>query len=145
MANNNRCGFGICRGIQNRGLRDLGTDRRDGCRECEGRDRRNNDYGRNADYRREEGGNDCSCSDCNALFKRIQAVDFAIYETVLYLDVYPCSKEALSYYHDLKKERERLVAEYEEKCAPLTMRGNESCERWKWISSPWPWEAEANK
>ena len=46
---------------------------------------------------------------CNATLKRLRAVDFALQETVLYLNAYPKSKQALRYYHRLIKEREQLM------------------------------------
>lgn len=37
--------------------------------------------------------------------KRIQALDFAIYETVLFLDTHPTDRRALSALNDYKKRR----------------------------------------
>ena len=91
------------------------------------------------------GNNGGSQRGCRDTLNRIRAVDFAMTEANLYLDVYPDSKEALAFYHQLKDERERLVASYERQCGPLSVKGNESRNDWNWISSPWPWEAEANK
>ena len=105
-------------------------------------------------YQRSEfsGNNGVSCncgcsshSDCNSLLKKIRVVDFSLQETVLYLDAYPHCADALNYYHELKNLREKLVAEYNAKCAPLTNCANESKTEWNWIRSPWPWEADANK
>ena len=43
---------------------------------------------------------------CYAALKKLRAIDFALQETVLYLDAYPQNKQALRYYHRLIKERE---------------------------------------
>lgn len=75
--------------------------------------------------------------------KKIRKVDFAIAETVLYLDAYPCCMEALSYYHKLVEMRDKLVAEYQT-YAPITAMGNTSADSWDWIKSPWPWHYDAN-
>lgn len=75
-----------------------------------------------------------------ALMRKIQEVDFAIYDTVLFLDAYPCSEEALAHYHSLLNTRNMLVAEYERAVGPLTMNGNESTTTWSWTKTPWPWE-----
>ena len=91
---------------------------------------------------------DCPCrrkqsgrpADRCDLIKKLRAVDFALQETVLYLDAYPGSCEALKYYNELSALREALVAEYEGNGHPLTMYGNKSADAWDWISSPWPWE-----
>ena len=89
----------------------------------------------------------CGCSNsrsggCNggSLMKKIQQVEFALYELLLYLDAYPDSKEALTHYHCLIDARKALVAEYQSQHGPLTMYGNESTDSWDWVSTPWPWE-----
>ena len=76
----------------------------------------------------------------NSLLKRLQEVEFALYELTLYLDAHPESKEALMHYHSLLDARRALVAEYQAKHGPLTMYGNESTTSWDWASTPWPWE-----
>ena len=81
---------------------------------------------------------------CKSLMKRIRELDFAINETVLYLDAYPECRQALEYYHTLINERQGVVAEYEQKCGPITMFGNAVGDKWQWISGPWPWEYDAN-
>lgn len=73
----------------------------------------------------------------------LRAIDFALYETVLYLDAYPTSKEALSYYNTLIEDREAVSAEYRKKFGPLTVYENGGGE-WRWIDGPWPWEPDAN-
>lgn len=86
----------------------------------------------------------CSRADVfSRLMDKIRKVDFAINETVLYLDVYPTSHEALDYYHQLLEQRQLLVDEYQSH-APLTNTGNASATSWDWINSPWPWKFEAN-
>ena len=82
-------------------------------------------------------------SSCNRLMDQIRAVDFALYETVLYLDVYPNSCDALETYHKLKAQREALRKEYEASCDPLTAFGNQSTASWDWMSKPFPWEYDA--
>jgi hypothetical protein len=92
----------------------------------------------------------CNCrqgisGQCSAaLSRKIQEIDFAIYETVLYLDVYPYNSDALEYYHSLIHQREHLIAEYEKNHTPMTAFGNKNKSSWDWIASPWPWEPSAN-
>ena len=99
--------------------------------------------------RNERNGCGCGCNnsrdDCASLLDRIRKIDFSLVETILFLDVYPCSTEALEYYHKLRKMREELVAKYQATCGPLTAYGNDSECEWNWIKSPWPWELEANR
>ena len=83
------------------------------------------------------------CGNCRVLMDRLRAVDFALNETVLYLDAYPTCDEAMSFYKQLMTERKQLVEAYETQCGPLTMYGNVAS-TWDWTEGPWPWEAEAN-
>ena len=55
---------------------------------------------------------------------QLQQLDFALHETVLYLDAYPNCAAALAYYHQLLAERTRVAEEYERGCGPLTAYGN---------------------
>ena len=80
---------------------------------------------------------DRSCKD---LMTRIRELDFAILETSLFLNAYPDNKEALSYYHELTRMYDKLSAEYNEKCGPLTLYSNKSEYDWEWARKPWPWE-----
>ncbi len=73
------------------------------------------------------------------LLDEIRQVDFAIYETALYLDAYPESYEAMALYQSLVEAAKKLKALYE-KSAPLTMYGNTRSTSWDWVKTPWPWE-----
>ena len=68
----------------------------------------------------------------------------ALVETVLYLDSYPENKAALSYYTKLIEEREKLMASLAEEGRPITYHDCGKHGNWNWVSSPWPWEIEAN-
>ncbi|MBR2387187.1 MAG: spore coat protein CotJB [Clostridia bacterium] len=81
---------------------------------------------------------------CQKLKRKLQTVDFAIIETVLYLDAYPNCRAALDYYHKLVAERESLANAINEKCGPICHRGNKSRTEWNWVDGPWPWELDAN-
>ena len=89
----------------------------------------------------------CGCGgsvsvNCKKLMEQIRAVDFALYETVLYLDVYPHSCDALETYRKLKAQSDALHAEYESVCGPLTAFGNKG-NSWDWMEKPFPWEYDA--
>ena len=81
---------------------------------------------------------------CCKLLAQIRAVDFALYELVLYLDAYPDCQDALDMYHKLLCRQKELTAEYESACGPLTAFGNVSHTSWDWIDKPFPWEYNAN-
>ena len=95
----------------------------------------------NCNDRRQSGG---AC-DCRKTMKTMQALDFAIQETVLYLDAYPENRQALEYYHRLIDARREAMELYEKNCGPVTMYGNTDKSHWGWIDGPWPWEADANR
>ena len=78
------------------------------------------------------------------LLKKIQAEDFAVYETVLFLDGHPHDKTALAFYNTHRDAAEKLKREYAEKFGPLTIYENHDSGCWHWIDKPWPWEKEAN-
>ncbi len=82
--------------------------------------------------------------NCKEKMCLLRALDFAIYETALFLDAYPDNKEALSYYHELKTRYEKLFREYERNCGPLTIYTNESHSSWDWTKTPFPWELNAD-
>lgn len=71
---------------------------------------------------------------------QLRRVDFAIYETALYLDAHPHSAEALTYYHKLMDTRRALLAEYEAGGNPVTIFGNTNKSAWDWVNAPWPWQ-----
>ena len=71
-------------------------------------------------------------------------VDFAIVDTVLYLDAYPNDRGALSYYKKLVAERDKLMAALAAASQPITHRNELGEERWSWTDGPWPWDAQAN-
>ena len=82
--------------------------------------------------------------NCRGDLQKLRALDFAIQETVLYLDAYPKNKQALAYYHKLIHERNELRAMYEKTCKPLSIYGNTNHSSWDWVEGPWPWEPDAN-
>ena len=97
--------------------------------------------------------NSCGCNtnacsedkDYRKLLKKLQQIDFAMTDVIIYLDAYPCCKEALAYYHKLKAEREGLVTTLQDKYnMPITAYGNVSECNWDWTDAPWPWEFSAN-
>lgn len=84
-------------------------------------------------------------NDCMRLKEQLQIIDFSIIDTVLYLNAYPDSAEALKYYHKLKGERKMIMDTLAESCnTPVTNFDNCSEDRWTWIDSPWPWHIAAN-
>ncbi len=86
-----------------------------------------------------------ACDTCTAQKKALRAIDFAINDTVLYLDAYPDCRQALDYYHRLIAQRKAILEKYQGQCPPMTFYGNESRDSWDWTMTPWPWEPDANE
>ena len=83
--------------------------------------------------------------NCRQAMNRLQTIDFSMVDTVLYLDAYPDSQEALAYYHKLHEERQRLLDSMAaEHCPPISAMDVHSQNAWSWVEGPWPWEPEAN-
>ena len=85
-----------------------------------------------------------SCANMKNARERLRAVEFAIVDTALYLDVYPDCRGALEHYHKLMKEREALAAMVNKTYGPLTIGDVQSDDKWTWVRGPWPWEPDAN-
>ncbi|HEX2938566.1 MAG TPA: spore coat protein CotJB [Ruminiclostridium sp.] len=82
------------------------------------------------------------------LLRKINTVDFAMYDLHLYLDTHPNDTEALALHEKYGKQREILVAQYTSKYGPLSMKNVTTATHWQWVSNPWPWdytqEADSN-
>ncbi len=76
--------------------------------------------------------------------RRLQQIEFALVDVILYLDAYPECTRALEYYHKLLAERDELLDTINTQCGPMTNFSNVSTKSWQWIDGPWPWLAEAN-
>lgn len=77
------------------------------------------------------------------LLKRLQIIDFILYETALFLDTHPTDSAAVAYFKKYKtmqsEVREQFVKEY----GPITHMDFTGEGAWNWVDEPWPWEREA--
>lgn len=74
------------------------------------------------------------------MLRTLQTYSFMVYDTLLYLDAYPNSKEALNAYNKYKKLEARAKMEYESKFGPITLP--QECGSWEWTNGPWPWQID---
>ena len=88
--------------------------------------------------------NTSASNDARKLMHELQLIDFSLIDTILYLDAYPCSEEALDYYHKLLAEKNKVKELLEQIGYPIIAQGNTSTTEWKWTDGPWSWELEAN-
>lgn len=84
------------------------------------------------------------CGNAQKLIRELQLVDFSMIDTILYLDAYPHSAEALDYYRKLQEERNKLHAMLAQMGMPITSQSVSPTSGWNWNDAPWPWEIEAN-
>lgn len=83
-------------------------------------------------------------NDKMRLKRKIHEFDFSIKEMELYLDVHPYCRKALVLLDELRRKRKELVKEYENRFGAyiVTTYDVPADAPWKWIDSPWPWEAK---
>ena len=75
------------------------------------------------------------------LMNRIQAVSFALYDTILYLNTHPDDREALAKFNEYNDMRRGLMEEYSSLYGPVnTDFINTDSGTWNWIDAPWPWQ-----
>ncbi|MDO4555063.1 MAG: spore coat protein CotJB [Lachnospiraceae bacterium] len=80
--------------------------------------------------------------DKKKLLYYINAVSFAVDDSKLFLDTHPDNKEALEYFDNYNKARNRALNEYAACFGPLTI-ATAVCDRsYEWANQPWPWEME---
>lgn len=84
------------------------------------------------------------------LLRELQELEFALVELNLYLDTHPDDEAALSTFNKLSSRYAEVRRAYEEQTGPLINFGHSdscrhadpSCDPWRWIEDPWPWEIE---
>lgn len=74
------------------------------------------------------------------MLKEIMAVNFAVLETVLYLNTHPEDRTVLNLHNELAEELMRLMMEYQERYGPLRPTYPDAEFPWQYIDEPWPWE-----
>ncbi len=73
--------------------------------------------------------------------RRLQVLQFALHETILYLDGHPMCQKAMEYYKEMQPKVKAAYDEFVSKYGPLTA-AEVSGDSWSWINGPWPWEVE---
>lgn len=81
-------------------------------------------------------------SDKEMMMKYLQAADFAVFETALYLDTHPTDEKALAYMQKHTILANQIRSEYIADFGPLQVTDITSDCYWEWVASPWPWELE---
>ena len=76
------------------------------------------------------------------LLKEIMQLQFAVIETVLYLDTHPFDKNVLNLQNEYSARLENKIKNYSKKYGPLANSYPEADYPWSWINEPWPWQIE---
>ena len=76
------------------------------------------------------------------LLNHINQVSFAVDDVKLYLDTHPCDQQALVYFQEYSRMRNKALKEYAAQYGPLTIdtAAESWTDRWNWINEPWPWQ-----
>ncbi|MFW5971948.1 MAG: spore coat protein CotJB [Bacillota bacterium] len=82
------------------------------------------------------------CEVNTALLKEIMSYNFAILETVLYLNTHPEDRAVLKLHNKYAKRYMELLEEYQETYGPLYSDYPDADFPWRWVNDPWPWEIE---
>lgn len=80
--------------------------------------------------------------DKKKLLHYIDVVSFAVDDAKLYLHIHPDDKEALEFFDDYNKARNRAMSEYGAYFGPLTIAEATCDNEFQWSTQAWPWEME---
>ena len=76
--------------------------------------------------------------------RKIDALDFAIKETELFLDTHPRDQKALHMLHEYRRRKKEEIEKFEKRFGKYIVTTHdvpaEKC--WEWVDSPWPWERQ---
>lgn len=86
--------------------------------------------------------NNGPCRPCMQKLNQLMEIDFVLVELLLYLDTHPNDSRAMREFCSVSKKHQRLMREYQDKCAMITVANCKDELPWRWIEEPWPWEIE---
>ena len=75
----------------------------------------------------------------------LQALAFAVQDLALYLDTHRSDREALEQYRTYQKMYQHCLEKYEARYGPMNHKMPDTCETYRWLDDPWPWEYCKNK
>ncbi|MFW6308529.1 MAG: spore coat protein CotJB [bacterium] len=77
-----------------------------------------------------------------SMLKEIMQLQFAVIETVLYLNTHPEDRTVLDLHNNYARRLHRLMHKYQEEYGPLTSSHPDADYPWQWIDEPWPWDID---
>lgn len=69
------------------------------------------------------------------MLRRLQAADFVLHETVLYLDGHPTNQKALEFFRKAKTAYDELLAEFQQAFGPQTAYAADGSSPWEWVQA----------
>lgn len=81
------------------------------------------------------------------LIRYIDALDFALYEMILFLDTHPDDRRALAAFENYRQKRKAAIREYESRFGNYVRKAIDVKPdgSWEWAEGPWPWEYKGEK
>ncbi|MFW5991949.1 MAG: spore coat protein CotJB [Halanaerobiaceae bacterium] len=76
------------------------------------------------------------------LLRQVMEYNFAVLETVLYLNTHPEDNTVLNLHNRFAREYMNLVKDYQRNYGLLFADYPNAELPWQWIDEPWPWEIE---
>ena len=71
----------------------------------------------------------------------LDALEFAMIDLNLYLDVNPDDQRAIELYNKYRQENEELLKLYQDRFGPILLNSDSLNNiPWMWDNRPWPWE-----
>ena len=77
-----------------------------------------------------------------SMLKKIMQLQFAVIETVLYLDTHPFDERVLELQNEYSARLENMIDDYSEEYGPLVPSFSRADYPWSWIDEPWPWQID---
>lgn len=75
------------------------------------------------------------------LLTYVDALNFAMIDLNLFLDVNPNNQEAIKLFNQYREEKVKLMKDYESKYGPITIDSDSlNSYPWAWDDMPWPWD-----
>lgn len=74
--------------------------------------------------------------------RNVQMYGFAMFDTMLFLDTHPGSREAMEFLDYTRGIYREAVETFQTQFGPLNAGNADVSGSWEWVSEPWPWELE---
>ena len=69
-------------------------------------------------------------------------LEFAVLETVLFLDTHPRDRNVLELHNDFARRLINRIRRYQEEYGLLFSNYPDADYPWQWIDEPWPWQID---